>query len=223
MTMEKIVIFGCSGQAKVVADIIEQEQRYAIVGLIAPSQPVGERFFDYPILGEDREILELQQRYSFVGGIVALGDNFLRQQVTENIQQLCPSFKLLKAIHPKATLGRDVAIGVGTVVMANAVINSGSRVGQGCIINTASVLEHDGVLADYASLGPKAAVGGGVQIGKRAVVAIGATVLQGMTVGADSVLGAGSVLTKDLPANKVAYGVPARIIRERNAAEKYLK
>ncbi|MFC9970616.1 sugar O-acetyltransferase [Spirillospora sp. NPDC127200] len=41
----------------------------------------------------------------------------------------------------------------------------------------------------------------------------GAIVLAGVTVGADSVIGAGAVVTKDIPANVVAVGSPARVIR----------
>jgi galactoside O-acetyltransferase len=42
----------------------------------------------------------------------------------------------------------------------------------------------------------------------------GVTVLPGVTIGENSVVGAGSVVTKDIPANSVAYGTPCKVVRE---------
>jgi acetyltransferase-like isoleucine patch superfamily enzyme len=50
-------------------------------------------------------------------------------------------------------------------------------------------------------------------IKKRASIGSSATILCGITVGENAVIGAGSVVTKDIPANVVAAGVPAKIIR----------
>ena len=42
----------------------------------------------------------------------------------------------------------------------------------------------------------------------------GVIILPGVTIGKNSVIGAGSVVTKDIPANVVAMGVPCRVVRE---------
>jgi acetyltransferase-like isoleucine patch superfamily enzyme len=51
-------------------------------------------------------------------------------------------------------------------------------------------------------------IGEGVWIGARA------TILPGVTIGAGSVVAAGSLVTKDMPANVLIAGVPAKVIRE---------
>ena len=53
-----------------------------------------------------------------------------------------------------------------------------------------------------------------VRIGKNCWLGANVTVLPGVTIGDNTVIGAGSVVTKDLPANVVAVGVPAKVIRE---------
>lgn len=53
-----------------------------------------------------------------------------------------------------------------------------------------------------------------VHIGKNVWLCAGVTVLPGVSIGDNSVIGAGSVVTKDIPANVVAYGVPCKVIRE---------
>lgn len=53
-----------------------------------------------------------------------------------------------------------------------------------------------------------------VHIGNNVWIGAGALIMPGVTIGDNSVIGAGSVVTKDIPANVVAYGNPCRVIRE---------
>lgn len=53
-----------------------------------------------------------------------------------------------------------------------------------------------------------------VKIGARCWIGAGALVMPGVTIGEGTVIGAGSVVTKDIPANVVAYGNPCRVVRE---------
>ena len=52
-----------------------------------------------------------------------------------------------------------------------------------------------------------------IRLGKNVWVGSNATILQGVTIGDNAVVGAGAVVTKDVPANMVVGGVPARIIK----------
>ena len=53
-----------------------------------------------------------------------------------------------------------------------------------------------------------------VHIGRKCRIGAGAVIMPGVTIGDNSVIGAGSVVTKDIPANVVAYGNPCRVARE---------
>lgn len=53
-----------------------------------------------------------------------------------------------------------------------------------------------------------------VHIGRNCWIGAGAVIMLGVTIGDNSVIGAGSVVTKDIPANVVAYGNPCRVARE---------
>lgn len=55
-----------------------------------------------------------------------------------------------------------------------------------------------------------------VTIGKNCWIGASVTILPGVTIGDNSVIGAGSVVTKDIPANVIAYGNPCKVIREIN-------
>jgi acetyltransferase-like isoleucine patch superfamily enzyme len=77
-------------------------------------------------------------------------------------------------------------------------------------------------MAPFSSLAPGVHCGGQVQIGARAAVGLGASVVQRVSVGDDTVIGAGAVVLDSLPARVVAHGVPARVVRSRDALEAYL-
>ena len=59
-----------------------------------------------------------------------------------------------------------------------------------------------------------------IHIGKNCWLGAGVIVLPGVTIGDNSVIGAGSVVTKDIPANVVAFGNPCKVIREINEHDK---
>jgi acetyltransferase-like isoleucine patch superfamily enzyme len=106
--------------------------------------------------------------------------------------------------------------------MAGAVINPGCKVGDFCIVNTRASLDHDSVMGDFSSLAPAAVTGGNVQIGAFSVIAIGAIVAHAVRVGEHAVIGAGATVLRHVPDRVVAYGTPARIIRQREPGDPYL-
>jgi len=220
--MKPIVIIGASEHAKVVIDIVEKEKKFHIVGLIDDHKPIGERLYDYSILGDVSALTDLMQRHKLTGGLVAIGDNWTRLQVVQRILSLAPNFVFARALHPSAQIGRGVNMGAGTVVMAGAVINSDSRVGAHCILNTHSSLDHDCAMEDFSSLAPGAVTGGKVKIGTCSAISLGANIIHGVNIGEHSVLGAGALALNDIPAYCVAVGVPAKVIRARAAGERYL-
>lgn len=59
-----------------------------------------------------------------------------------------------------------------------------------------------------------------IKVGNNVWIGAGSTILAGVTIGDNSVIGAGSVVTKDVPPNAVAVGVPCRVMREINEDDK---
>jgi sugar O-acyltransferase (sialic acid O-acetyltransferase NeuD family) len=220
--IENIVVIGASGHAKVVLDIVEKAGRHRIVGLIDSYKERGATCGGYSVIGAELELAEMVRRGEVQGGIIAVGDNWVRHKLMQRILELAPGFPFVTAVHPSAQLGRDACIGQGTAVMAGAVINSGARVGEFCIVNTNASLDHDCAMGDFSCLMPGATAGGNVRIGRFSVVALGARVIHGITIGDHVVVGAGATVLSDLPDRSVAWGTPARIMRTRQPGEKYL-
>jgi len=219
---ESIIIIGAARYAHVIIDIIEQMKQYVIVGLVDRAYTEGKKVMGYPLLGREEDLPELQKRYAFTGAVIAVGDNAVRAFVAKKVAGLLPDLPFLPAFHPTAVIAPSSSVGAGSVVMAGAVINPNVQVGMHCIVNTNASLDHDGIMEDFASIAPGAVTGGDCRIGAFTAVGIGAVLLHGITVGRHSVIGAASLVTESLGDNIVAYGVPARVIRSREAGEKYL-
>ena len=219
---QNIVIIGSSGHAKVVIDIVEKEGKYRIAGLIDADPSAGEKIPDYRFLGKEEDLPEIVKKLKIDAGLVTIGDNYTRYHVVQKIKRIYPDLHYISTIHPAASVAKDVTIGEGTVIMAGAVVNSSSRIGRFCILNTNSSLDHDSVMGDYSSLAPNAVTGGEVRIGDFSAVSIGATVLHQIEIGEHAVIGAGSTVTKNIGSYCVAVGTPARVIRKRKAGERYL-
>jgi len=218
MSKENIIIAGASGHAKVIVDIIEKGPEYDILGFLDKNRKAGEEFFGYKILGGENDLPKL------VDGnpckfFVAIGNNWLRSQVAAKIISLIPQARFVSAIHPSAQIGRGVLIGSGVVIMAGAVVNSDTYVGDFTIVNSNASVDHDCRLMAYCSVAPGAVLGGHVAVGEHSAIAIGATVLNNIRVGNHSVIGAGSMLNWDCPDHTVMYGVPAKVVRKREAGE----
>ena len=221
--MENIVIIGGGNQAHYTIDIIEKEGQYNIVGIIDSICEIGSERFGYKILGRQENIVEIINQYQIQGGLITIGDNWVRHIVSKQILELIPNFKFVNAIHPSVIIGNNVRIGFGVTAMAGVIFNPKSTIGNFTFFATGAQIEHDCTISDFASVSAGSVTGGYVKLGKFSALTLGVTVLDRLEIGENTVVGAGSLVVKPLPSNVLAYGNPARIIRKREIGEKFLK
>ena len=60
--MKKIILIGGGGHCKSCIDVIEQENKFKIIGIIDIKEKVGQKILNYPIIGTDKEIEEIAKR-----------------------------------------------------------------------------------------------------------------------------------------------------------------
>lgn len=141
---------------------------------------------------------------------IAIGNNGIRERIQEEYE--AKGLSVVSLIHPSVITGTDVEIEKGTVIMAGVVINSSSKVGKGCIINTSSSLDHDNIIEDYVHISPGAHLAGTVKVGKGSWIGIGATISNNINISSGCMIGAGAVVLKDLTKPGTYVGVPVRKI-----------
>jgi len=219
---QKVLVFGASGHAKVVIDILQRLGDYSVIGLIDVESRRHETIAGRMVLGTIGDLESLIKEHCISAGIIAIGDNTTRASVVEAVHDLVPDFEFIKAVHPDAVLPKCIAIGEGTVVAGGVTINPGARIGNHCIVNTNASVDHDSTLGDYVSIAPNATLGGSCTVGDVSAISISATVLNGVTIGPSTVIGAGALVLDNVPGFVVAYGQPCRVIRSRKAGENYL-
>jgi sugar O-acyltransferase (sialic acid O-acetyltransferase NeuD family) len=208
----RILVYGAGGHGKVIADILLSGSQDQLVGFIDDDKGLkGNRVLGFPVLG-DAEWLRDRGKAQDACVALGVGDNHKRRELA----QKCTAWNLeiVTLIHPRATVSSSAILGNGTVVMGGAVINAQAKIGLGVIVNTGAIVEHDVEIGDYAHISPNASLGGASGTGPLVHMGIGSILLPRVRVGAGSIVGAGAVVLRDLSADVVAVGIPAKIVRK---------
>lgn len=220
--MKNILIYGASGHAKMIVDVLQKNKNYTMKGFLDSYKPMDEVVYSYDILGDLDQLPNLIEELNIEGIVIGIGENSTRLEAYHRIKEIAPYLKFVSIVHPTATIATDVSIPEGTVIMANVVINANAEVGRFCILNTASTLGHDCQMDDFSSLASGSTIGGNVQIGFCSAICLGAIIIHNVTIGDHTVIGAGSIVLKSIGDNKTAFGAPINTIKDRRSNSKYL-
>ena len=203
---KNIIIIGAGGHTKNITDVIIKS-RENIVGYLDDNKPIGCSVLSYPVIGTTDD----SSKYLNCEFIIAIGDNYTREKMSNNMLKKYPNLRFYTAIHPKAILGTDIKIGGGTNVMAGAIINASTKIGRHCIIGAGSIIAHDCILDDFVQISPNATLCGGVKIGKSSHIGASATIKQYIEICENSIIGIGAAVVKSITESGVYVGVPAKL------------
>ena len=120
----------------------------------------------------------------------------------------------LQLSHPSAIVAHAVQLDSGVTLGPRTVIAPYAHIGCLTFVNRGATVGHHTTIGEMCRINPGANIAGHCQIGNSVSIGIGATIIDHIEIGNNTVVGAGSVVTKPLPDNVVAYGVPARVVRE---------
>jgi sugar O-acyltransferase (sialic acid O-acetyltransferase NeuD family) len=143
--------------------------------------------------------------------ICAVGSPKLRRRMAERAAS--EGLKFASAVSPLAYLSHEARLGAGVMIFPHCFVSAGSSVGEHAVVNVAASVSHDTRVGRYSTLGPGARLAGRVSVGEGAYIGVGASVIERVPVGAWTIVGGGAIVTKDLPEDVTAVGVPARVIK----------
>lgn len=206
-----VIILGAGGHAKVLIDILRL-QSIPILGIVIPEGKKGDISLNLSVIGSDDEVKAFPpDQILLVNGLGSTGLMTRRRILFEKFKQ--QGYFFSQAIHPSAIFAPDVSFGEGVQIMAGAVIQTGTSIGDNSIINTQSSLDHDCRIGSHVHIAPGVTLSGDVTVGDCVHIGTGASIIQGRKIGINSLVGAGSVVIKDVGEQQMVLGVPARVAK----------
>ena len=196
MNKENIILIGAGGHALSCIDVIEQENKYNIHGLVGLKDEVGKKISGYDVIATQDELVNLSKdfRYAFIA-IGQIKSVKLRIDLYESV--LNTGFKIPSIISPQSFISRTVQVGEGTIIMNGVILNSGVRIGNNCIINSKALIEHGTQVADHCHISTGAILNGDCVVESKSFVGSGAIVKHGITIKTGSFVNMGKIVTKN--------------------------
>ncbi len=159
----KILLIGGGGHCKSVIDVIEQENKFTIAGIVDKKELIGTEVLGYKVIACDDDLEKLFEKYDCA--VVTVGQIrsvTLRVKLFNKLKEI--GYELPVIISPLAYVSRHSSVEEGTVIMHNALINAGVKIGKNCIINTKALIEHDSTIEDNCHVSTAAVINGGVTV-----------------------------------------------------------
>lgn len=211
--MKKIAIIGAGGFGREVKMLIDQinavGNKYQFIGYYDDGKEKGTLINGFPVLGKVADLNNVSEEIAVA---LALGNPAYKKNVVALINNSKITYETL--IHPSVLIGNDaVSIGKGTVICAGNIITCNIMIKDYVTINLACTIGHDTVLESYVSLMPAVNVSGEVVVEEAVYVGTGAKIINQVSVGKNTTIGAGAVVSKSLPENCTAVGIPAKPIK----------
>lgn len=215
--MKNIAIIGAGGFGKEVKMLIDhinvESNEYNFIGYyddgIRPLTMVN----GFPVLGSIKD-LNLTKEKIWV--VAAIGLPSLKKRLLSKLDN--PLIVYPTLVHPAAIVGSDdVSIGEGSIVCAGTFITVNIQIGKHVVLNLGCTVGHDSVIQDYCSFMPSVNISGEVDISDCVYVGTGAKIINQLEIGSGTIIGAGAVVSKSLPANCTAVGIPAKPIKYHEA------
>lgn len=215
MAGHSYVLWGSAGHAKVLASLLSLRGD-RVIALFDNDLGASPALPGVPLhIGRAGFIRWSEQTPAIerIFGLVAIGGSRGRDRLALQSLMLDRGLQMPALIHPTAAVCATSMLGVGSQVLAQAVVAAEARVGDATILNHRASVDHECVVGRGVHIAPGATLCGCVTVGDSVLIGAGAVVLPRLTIGDDAVVGAGAVVTRDVPPRSLVMGHPAKIVK----------
>lgn len=208
-----LLIIGGGGHATVLFDVLKQQHR-EVIGFVCPSSfQNSEIFNDVSYFAHDEDVFTFNKNdIKLVNGIGSLPGGTLRASIFNYFGSYGYKFETIVA--PRSIVSSYAKLHEGVQVMAGAIIQTGTIIGENTIINTGAIVDHDCNIGKNNHIAPGATLSGLVTSRDGVHIGTGASIIQSVVIEKNAVIGAGATVTKNVPENTICY--PSRITTKVN-------
>jgi sugar O-acyltransferase (sialic acid O-acetyltransferase NeuD family) len=209
-----MLIVGAKGFAKEVLEICHQNKDLIdLVFYDDINSDIGEKLFDvFPIL------TTIEQAKFYFNTIdnrftMGVGNPNSRKKLYEKFKSIGGVFTArVSAFSEIGNYGISIAEGV--TILSGVKISNDVSIGKGTMIYYNSIITHDVKVGDFVEISPGVTLLGRAIINNNVQIGAGSIILPNLIIGENAIIGAGAVVTKDIPDNCLAVGIPAKIIKK---------
>lgn len=214
--IEKIAIIGAGGFGRevkcLIDDINSKEKQYEIIGFFDDNIEVGKSINGIKNLGSIESINNIDYNLNIALGV---GVPEIKKKLISSINNT--NIKFPNLIHPNVIKSTDdVGIGIGNIICAGNIITCNIDIQDFVTLNLSCTVGHDTTIKSYSSFMPSVNISGEVIIEENVYVGTGAKIINNLSIGTNTIVGAGAVVSKSLPENCTAVGIPAKPIKFHN-------
>ena len=193
LKMDKIILIGGGGHCKSVIDVIEQEDKFQIAGIVDKNATLGSKVLSYKVIGNDFDLDNLAKKYKYALITVGQIENAsLRIKLFDLARKA--GFFLPFIVSPKAYVSKYSKISDGTIIMHNAIVNANAFIGENCIINSSALIEHDCYIYSHCHISTNAIINGAVKVGSKCFIGSNVTTKEKTVIKENSFIKAGSLV-----------------------------
>jgi len=188
---EKIVLIGGGGHCHSVIDVIEQENKYEIIGIVDIKENIGKKVLNYEVVAcdDDLETIFLSCKNALIT-VGHIESNKIRIDIYNKLKQI--GFNLPVIVSPLAYVSKYADADEGTIIMHHVLVNANVKIGKNCIINTKALIEHDCIIEDNCHISTASVINGGVIVKENSFFGSNATSKQAIEI--DGFIKAGSLV-----------------------------
>lgn len=177
-----------------------------VVGII-DNELVG-TYYGVPVIGTDDDAEQLFSQYGSCKVVITPDSPKIREKLVSLYKAI--GYEFATVISPLAHISKYAEIGEGTVVQSGANVSAATKIGRFCKLNSCCNVMHDNVINNYTTIAPNAVLLGRVTTGGKSYIGANSTILPNIIIGAGSTVGAGAVVTRNVDANVIVKGIPAK-------------
>lgn len=211
----ELLIYGAGGAGRELAFSLSldrnPESAWKVAGFIDDTQGLeGKIINNIVVLGGNEYLKEYHGNVA----VCIVSNPKIKMKIIDNIKKnskiIFPIIiSSLSIVSPFAEFGEGCIIS-----LPHNFISPNVKFGNHVFVNSGTRIGHDSVIGDFTTIYSGIDIGGSVSIGPCCVIGSGVTILPKVKIGAGSIIGGGSLVTKDMPADVVAAGIPAKVVRE---------